>query len=197
MWTALNKEVQQSDEWKAHRAARQAALDNGIKHSRAQASSPAAAPSKYEDYGNETSQVIPALSRKSNAQVRQQRVHADHTSAATTPNLALKILAPRTLRLQNKADVEASRNLSSLSIKPKQKEKPEGQASLGTAYATTEATARRLSSMAERSVGHSKTADHPAQEPSIDMACVDRPVFQAPLFNFKGGPDGDPDAGDN
>ena len=65
-WAALNKEVQQSDEWKAHKAA-QPAPTNSVKHSRAQASSPAAAPAKYEEYGNETSQVIPALSRKSTA----------------------------------------------------------------------------------------------------------------------------------
>ena len=45
-------------------------------------------------------------------------------------------------------------------------------------------------------MGHSKSADHPAQEVSIDMACVDRAVSQAPLFNFKGGPDDDPDVGD-
>ena len=51
-WAALNKEVQQSDEWKAHRAARPAP-NNSAKHSRAQASSPAAAPAKYEEYGNE------------------------------------------------------------------------------------------------------------------------------------------------
>ena len=44
---------------------------------------------------------------------------------------------------------------------------------------------------------HSRNAAHLAQEVSIDMACVDRAVSHVPLFNFKGGADDDPDAGDN
>ena len=145
-WAALNKEVQQSDEWKAHKAARQIAPDNGVKHSRAQASSPAAAPTKYENYGDETSQVIPALSRKSNAPVRHQRVQAVQTT--TTPKLSLPISAPQALQLQNKAVVEVSRSMNGLSIKPKRKEKPESLSTVGTAYATTAAETGRLSSMA-------------------------------------------------
>ena len=83
----------------------------------------------------------------------------------------------------------------SVSTTPERKEKPKGDVTVGPAYATTEAETRRLSSKAESSVSHSKFADHPTQEVSIDMACVERAVSQAPLSNFKGGPDGDPDEG--
>ena len=104
-WIALNNEVQQSEEWRAHKAARQTAPENAVKHSRAQASSPTAAPSKYKDYCNETSKVIPALSRKSTAPVRQQRVQAIQTMATQTLTPASR--QATTLPLQKKTNVEA------------------------------------------------------------------------------------------
>ena len=188
-WTALNKEVQKTDEWKAHRATKAVPAD-AVKHSRAQASSPAMAPTKYKDYGNETSTVIPALSRKSTAPVRQQRVHA-------IQKLATPTLAPAGRQAPTLPTTEVHTLITNMSVSttPERKEKPKGDVTVGLAYATTEAETRRLSSKAESSVSHSKFADHPTQEVSIDMACVERAVSQAPLSNFKGGPDGDPDEG--
>ena len=74
--------------------------------------------------------------------------------------------------------VEALIKNISLSTTPEQKEKPEGEVTIGPAYATTEAETQRLSSMAERSVSQSKSADHPTQE-----VCIPGPPIQ-----LQGGP---------
>ena len=87
------------------------------------------------------------------------------------------------------------RDVPSLHENPERKERLEGGATVGAACATTVGLTGKLLSMAERSVDQSQSDDHPTQEVSLDMACADRAVSQAPLFNSEGGPDSAPDEG--
>ena len=98
---------------------------------------------------------------------------------------------------KQEAAERAEGDVPSLHEKLERKEKLEGEATVGAAYATTAGLTGQLLSMAERLGDQSQKAGTLTRsfEVSFDTDRVKQAVSQVPLFNSEGGPDSDPDEG--